>query len=55
MPKSKSVATPIDERPICSVCKSNKADIVEENTFYCAHCMLKLPRYDAISKKTKKS
>ena len=54
MPKNKTVATEIDSRPICSRCKANKADIVENNTFYCAYCKLKqLPRH--VREKIKKS
>jgi hypothetical protein len=46
MQKNKTVATPIDQRPICSRCKSNKADIVENNTFFCAFCkIMDLPRH----------
>jgi len=46
MRKNKTVATPIDQRPICSRCKANKADIVENNTFFCAFCkIMDLPRH----------
>jgi len=41
-----SVTTSIDKRPFCSKCKANKADIIENNSFFCAFCMLMvLPRH----------
>lgn len=46
MTQRNSVATSIDKRPFCSKCKANKADIVENNSFFCAFCMLMvLPRH----------